>query len=106
MKSAADREALTRNLQTALNRVGCYRGKIDGQWGATGRAGLAKFVKAAKLPLTTDEPSMAALEAVAARTRRVCPLECGDGKVESNGKCVARPDKPKDVEVNKRFSGD
>ena len=92
-RTAVDREALTRSLQTALNRVGCYPGEIDGQWGPKGRAGLVQFAKSLKLDLATDQPSTTVLEVVVARTDRVCPLECSDDKMESNGKCVqkARP---------------
>ena len=101
VKSASEREALTRSLQTALNRVGCYPSEIDGQWGPKGRAALAQFAKLTKLDLATDEPSMAVLEVVVARTGRVCPLECGDDKIESNGKCVPKASKAKNLEGNK-----
>ena len=90
VKSEADREALTRDLQTALNRVGCYRGEINGRWGTEGRAALARFAKVTKHGLAVDEPSQTALELVVARTERVCPLECDAGKIERNGKCVEK----------------
>ena len=90
VKSEADREALTRDLQTALNRVGCYRGEINGRWGTEGRAALARFAKVTKHGLAVDEPSQTALELVVARTERVCPLECDTGKIERNGKCVEK----------------
>src|SRR5262249_10224662 len=77
--------------QTALNRVGCYRGKIDGKWGTEGRAALAQFAKLTKLELATDEPSATVLQAVVGRNGRVCPLECDDGQVVSDGQCVPRP---------------
>jgi hypothetical protein len=104
--AAADREALTRNLQTALNRVGCYRGEIDGHWGTQGRAALAQFAKLTKHELAVDEPSQPALQAVTERTERVCPMQCDAGKIERNGRCVekatasrgadaARPAKPR-----------
>jgi hypothetical protein len=90
VKSEADREALTRDLQTALNRVGCYRGEINGRWGTEGRAALARFAKITKHGLAVDEPSQTALELVVARTEPVCPLECDAGKIERNGKCVEK----------------
>jgi hypothetical protein len=96
VKNTADREALTRSLQTALNQVGCYRGEIDGQWSIQGRAALAQFAKLTKHELAVDEPSIAALEAVVARSARVCPLQCDMDKIERNGKCVgyAEPKAP------------
>jgi len=101
VRSASEREALTRSLQTALNRVGCYPNDIDGQWGPKGRTALAQFAKLTKLDLATDEPSMAVLEAVVARTERVCPLECDGDKVESNGKCVPKASKAKNLQAGK-----
>jgi hypothetical protein len=44
---------------------------------------------------------MAVLEAVVARTGRVCPLECDGDKVESNGKCVPKASKAKNLEASK-----
>jgi hypothetical protein len=102
VRSAVDRKTLTRSLQTALNRVGCFPGEIDGQWGTKGRAALVQFAQSTKLKLATDEPSTAALEAVAARTGRVCPLECEDDKIEVSGKCVQRLSKAKDPEANNK----
>jgi hypothetical protein len=101
VKSATDRESLTRSLQTALNRVGCYRGKIDGQWGTQGRAALVQFAKLTKLELATDEPTLTVLEAVVARNERVCPLECDDGQVVSDGKCVTRALREKNLNASK-----
>ena len=44
---------------------------------------------------------VAVLEAVVARTGRVCPLECDGDKVESNGKCVPKASKAKNLEAGK-----
>jgi hypothetical protein len=87
-KRASERQSLTRSLQTALGKVGCYPGNVTGQWDAEGRAALAQFARRAKVDLAVDEPTIAALTAVLVRTDRVCPLECDGDKVESNGKCV------------------
>jgi hypothetical protein len=84
-----DRGALTRSLQTELKRVGCYSGAVDGDWGEKTSAGLAKFARASKVPVNSDEPTTAALEALTGRDGRICTLECGQGTAESNGKCVA-----------------
>jgi hypothetical protein len=88
----------------ALNRAGCYRGEIDGQWGVQGRAALAQFAKLTKHELAVDEPSPTALEAVAARADRVCPLECDGDKVERNGKCMekTKPAKKEPVAKSQR----
>jgi hypothetical protein len=82
---------LARALQTELQRVGCYQGTLDGDWGGRSKAALEHFSSRAKASLSTDAPTQAALDAVKGRQDRVCPLVCGTGTVEANGKCVARP---------------
>jgi peptidoglycan hydrolase-like protein with peptidoglycan-binding domain len=82
---------LVRLLQTELQRVGCDPGGIDGMWGDKAEDALERFARHAKLELQTDQPTPAALEAVKGRQGRVCPLACGQGTVERDGICVARP---------------
>lgn len=84
-----DKVELVRSLQTELQRVGCYPGATDGQWKSQTRGALTQFARQAKLDLFTEKPSVAALDAVRAHRNRVCPLECGAGKVERDGNCVA-----------------
>ena len=84
-----DRVALIRSLQTELQRVGCDPGRVDGHWKSQTREALTQFARQAKLELYTEKPSPAALDAVKAHRNRVCPIECGKGKVEKNGNCVA-----------------
>lgn len=85
-----DPRSLATRLQVELVRVGCDPGKIDGNWGRKGRSALGDFARHAKLALPVDEPSEAAIEAVAARRERVCPLPCDDDEVERDGACVAK----------------
>ena len=85
-----DPRSLATRLQVELVRVGCDPGKIDGNWGRKGRSALGDFARHAKLALPVDEPSEAAIEAVAARRERVCPLSCDDDEVERDGACVAK----------------
>jgi hypothetical protein len=92
---APDPRSLARSLQTELKRVGCDAGEIDGQWGDKGREALASFGRHAKMSMPSQEPTAEALEAVASRKDRVCPLECGKGTAEVNGKCVASESKTK-----------
>ena len=86
---AGDKVELVRSLQTELQRVGCHPGAVDGKWQNQTRGALTQFAKQAKLELYTEKPSVAALDAVKAQRNRVCPLECGSGKVEKDGNCVA-----------------
>lgn len=84
----SDSAALTRALQSELDRVGCDPGAIDGNWGEKGRNALREFAEEAKLALPVDEPTVAALQAVSAQKDRVCALSCAAGEVMRNGECV------------------
>jgi hypothetical protein len=99
---APDPRSLARSLQTELKRVGCDAGEIDGQWGDKGREALASFGRHAKMSMPSQEPTAEALEAVASRKDRVCPLECGKGTAEVNGKCVASESKTKPRSASSR----
>jgi hypothetical protein len=85
-----DPRMLATQLQRELTRVGCDPGRIDGNWGAKGRAALSEFARLAKLALPIDEPTRVAVEAVEARRERVCRLTCDDDEVERDGKCVTK----------------
>jgi hypothetical protein len=93
---APDPPALARALQAELRRVGCYAGSADGKWGGGTKGALEAFAQRAQLNLRTEEPTLAALDAVKGRQGRVCPLECGPGQVEQNDRCIAKaaPDRP------------
>lgn len=84
-----DKVELVRSLQTELQRVGCDPGTVDGKWQSKTRGALTQFARLAKLDLHTEKPSPAALDAVRGHKNRVCPLDCGAGKVERDGNCVA-----------------
>lgn len=82
---------VARALQSELQRVGCYQGAIDGDWGGQSKAALEQFASRTKANLAADTPSQAALDAVRERQGRICPLVCGPGTVETAGRCVVRP---------------
>ena len=63
---------LARDLQRELQRLGCYGGPIDGDWGEGSRRALERFARRVDVDLKTDEPSMRALRAVEETERRVC----------------------------------
>jgi hypothetical protein len=97
----SDPRVLARALQTELKRVGCDPGAVDGRWGPEAREALGDFARSAKLALPTDEPTAAALDAVARFKERVCPLECDRGEKEVDGRCVAASPGAKDKAVRK-----
>jgi len=73
-KPAAD---LPRALQAELRRVGCATGSVDGNWDSASRKALERFNKSAGMKFDTRTASADALDAVKARTARVCPCEPG-----------------------------
>src|SRR6185436_10684469 len=78
--SGADPLVLARALQSELKRVGCDPGSVDGKWGAKAKEALAEFVRRTQVVLPSEEPTAAALEALAARNDRVCPIDCAKGE--------------------------
>jgi hypothetical protein len=91
-----DPTALVSSVQRELKRVGCYFGAIDGQWDGKTKDALVKFARVSKSSLRTDGPTFAALEAIIGQKSRLCPLKCGTGETDVNGRCIAttRPNKP------------
>ncbi len=65
-----------RNMQIELRRVGCYHGRIDGDWGPASRFAMAAFTKAVNAALPTDRPDDILLTLV----RRHAGTACGLGR--------------------------
>jgi hypothetical protein len=83
-------EDFTKDLQAELKRVGCFDSIVDGVWGDKTKTALLNFARFSKLDVPTDVATPVAVDAVKSRTDRVCPLDCGPGRVESNGQCIAK----------------
>jgi hypothetical protein len=66
-------QELVTALQRELQRIGCYRGGIDGVWGPASRSALANFNRHAKSTLPTDAPGEASLSALRKVFARICP---------------------------------
>ncbi|MDH3579727.1 MAG: Ig domain-containing protein [Hyphomicrobiales bacterium] len=60
-------------LQKELKRIGCYRGKIDCDFGRNSKRALAMFVERAKLNINASEPTQAALSAAEEKKKGFCP---------------------------------
>lgn len=108
---AMDPADVRRLLQAHLKRVGCDPEGLDGNWTEGSRKALDQFNKNAGTHFDVKLASLDALDAVRARTGRVCPLICGKGQradgdrctqitcesgyvLGSNGVCHKRPDPP------------
>jgi len=79
---------LARLLQAHLKRVGCEPGTTDGNWSDGSRKAMEQFNKFAGTALDAKLASLDALDAVRAKTTRVCPLVCGKGQRVENDRCI------------------
>ena len=79
---------VARLLQAHLKRVGCNSGGADGNWDDGSRNALKLFNKYAHTSFGVQVASLDALDAVRARTDRICPLVCGKGQRVDGDRCV------------------
>ena len=84
-KSAVD---LPRALQAELRRVGCDTGAVDGNWNVASQMALALFNKHSGMKLDVTAARSDALDAVKAKTDRICPLICDAGYRVDGDRCV------------------
>lgn len=69
---SAPSEELIRDLQTQLQRVGCYSGAVDGDWGPSSQRGLGAFAKVKGRTAAGGRPTEDILQAVANEGGPVC----------------------------------
>lgn len=70
---------LVNQLQSELQRVGCYAGRIDGDWGPASRFAMAEFTKSVNAVLPTDRPDEILLSLV----RRHAGPACGNNPTDT-----------------------
>ena len=85
---APAQQDIPRLLQSELRRVGCKTGEIDGEWNASSRRALSLFNDNAGTKFDVKLASIDALDAVKAKTARVCPLDCERGFRADGDRCV------------------
>jgi uncharacterized caspase-like protein len=86
--SAMDPADVRRLLQAHLKRVGCDPDGTDGNWTSGSQKALEQFNKNAGTKFDVKLASLDALDAVRAKTGRVCPLICGKGQKAEGDRCV------------------
>ena len=79
---------IARLLQAHLKRVGCDPGAADGSWDGASQKALDSFNKHAGTKFDIKMASLDALDAVRAKSDRICPLTCGKGQKASGDHCV------------------
>jgi uncharacterized caspase-like protein len=73
--------------QKELARIGCLSGRADGKWGSGSERALKDYAGRQGIELASLQPSADILGRLKATTVRVCPLICGKGMEEKNGRC-------------------
>ena len=87
----AARYALIRDIQTELKRVGCYYGKIDGDWGPGSKRAMTNFIARVNASLPTRNPDFILLSLVQSQPTTVCGTSCGPGQMRiANGQCRSK----------------
>jgi hypothetical protein len=84
-----DVAALTRELQRALKRVGCYEGEINGVWTQQSRNAMRAFTARVNAELPVDTPDDVLLALVQGQADRTCNASCPAGQaMAANGRCL------------------
>ena len=95
LSNNTEQVALTRMLQTELERVGCNPGIIDGKWGPNGKSALKKFNYFARKNLEVSDVSEDAYFTIKRKHSRVCPPRCDAQSALIGGRCVSHMDQAK-----------
>jgi hypothetical protein len=72
--SLAQGPELITQIQTQLQRLGCFRGTPDGVWGEKVKDALKRFSEATKFNIPRDNPTDTALTVLSGRTDAVCTI--------------------------------
>jgi hypothetical protein len=83
-----DTADIARLLQAHLKRVGCDPGNFDGNWNDGSSKSLQQFNQHAGTSFNVKVASLDALDAVRAKTARICPLVCAKGQKADGERCV------------------
>ena len=85
------RVEITRDLQRELQRVGCYGGKITGNWTPASRAAMAAFMDRVNAKLPVEEPDYILLTLVQGHAGIACGASCPRGQdMSPSQRCVPR----------------
>ena len=74
------RDAIGRELQKELKRVGCYEGKLNGEWTTSTRRAMSAFAERVNARLPTEQPDSILLALVQGYPTKVCGIPCPSGQ--------------------------
>jgi peptidoglycan hydrolase-like protein with peptidoglycan-binding domain len=81
--------SLAQQLQSELQRVGCYAGNIDGVWTPSSQKAMKAFTERVNARLPVDEPDYVLLALVRGRQGKVCMTACPpDQTLAADNRCV------------------
>ena len=84
-----DRDALARELQKELRRVGCYEGELNGAWTPSTRRAMKAFTDRVNATLPVDEPDAVLFTMVASQRDAICGKSCPAGQgISEDGRCL------------------
>jgi hypothetical protein len=73
-------DAIGRELQKELKRVGCYAGELNGVWTASTRQAMNAFTDRVNAKLPTNKPDSILLALVRGYSSKVCGIPCPSGQ--------------------------
>ena len=83
------RDAIGRQLQEELKRVGCYGGELNGVWTTSTRRAMQAFVERVNAVLPIDQPDGILLALVQGHPGKVCGAPCPVGQgLSRDTQCV------------------
>lgn len=91
-------EELALELQQELARVGCYRLRVDGQWGPGSRRALANYLTRSEQSSEGREPTPALLQMVRDSDDGICPAPVAQAPRTTRPARTATPQPPRAVQ--------
>jgi hypothetical protein len=83
------RDAIGRQLQKELKRVGCYEGELNGVWTTSTRQAMKAFIDRVNAVLPIVEPDSILLTLVKGHPDKVCGVPCPAGQsLSATGQCL------------------
>lgn len=93
--AVGDHLSLAQELQSELQRVGCYAGSIDGVWSPLAKEAMKSFMQRVNAQLPVNEPDYVHLALVKGRQDKVCVKQCPAGhSLTADNACVAAKSVP------------
>ena len=94
-------EHLVSDVQTELARLGCYRMRIDGDWGNGSRRALTSYFLNKQIVPESLEPSVPLLRQLKSEGKVICQIKVARAKPKTVKKATVKAAAPKQTAVRK-----